>query len=277
MSPHPLLNAGSVDGLETYLQEVGTVFRAFREQDSGCVSFGVAIADERWFVKGATTTPATTSLSRAIAVHDAVRHTAIVPLRHRFRLRDGLALVYPWADGEVLYHPTAAGHGGRSAPDSPTARFRALPVPEILRALDRILDAHLAVEQAGFVAVDLYDGCFLYDFAARRMQLCDLDEYRPGPFVLEGDRLPGSRRYMAPEEFVEGSTIDARTTVHALGRTLRLLLDAGDEEQQWRGSASQLAVVEGATAPAPHHRFPTIKALVQAWHAASGFSAPPSS
>ncbi|MFI6489206.1 serine/threonine protein kinase [Streptomyces sp. NPDC050564] len=269
MSPHPLLSAESVGVLETYLEEVGTVFRAFRDQDSGCVSFGVAVDDKPWFVKGATTPSATASLRRAVEVHDAVRHGAVVPLRHHFRVRGGLALVYPWVEGEVLYHPTASRRGGRSALVSPMARFRALPVSEILRALDEILDAHLAVEQAGLVAVDLYDGCFLYDFEARRMVLCDLDEYRPGPFVLEADRLPGSRRFMAPEEFVKGSTIDIRTTVYVLGRVLRLLLDAGDEEQEWRGSPSQLAVIEHATAADPADRFTSVKALTQAWSGAS--------
>ncbi|WP_063734171.1 hypothetical protein [Streptomyces virginiae] len=129
-------------------------------------------------------------------------------------------------------------------------RFRAQPLTQISIALDTLLNAHLAVEDAGYVAVE-YDGCMLYDFDQQRMMLCDLDEYRPGPFTLEADRLPGSSRYMAPEEFVRGSLIDIRTTVFNLGRALRLLLDAGDEETQWRGTPAQLAVIMQATAPSP--------------------------
>ncbi|MGW2842550.1 hypothetical protein ACWCWD_32780 [Streptomyces sp. NPDC001493] len=128
-----------------------------------------------------------------------------------------------------------------------------------------MLSAHLAVEEAGSVAVDLYDGCMLYDFDQHRMMLVDLDEYRPGPFVLEADRLPGSKRFMAPEEFTRGALIDVRTTVFTLGRTLRLLLDAGDEEQRWRGTPGQLEVVRTATATAPEHRFPSVRALADAW------------
>lgn len=82
------------------------------------------------------------------------------------------------------------------------------------------------IAAAGWVPVDLYDGCFLYDFATSTMRLIDLDEYRPGPFVLDSDRLSGSRRYMAPEEYVRGALIDQRTGVHALGRTLHELLDS---------------------------------------------------
>ncbi|NUK32296.1 serine/threonine protein kinase [Streptomyces lunaelactis] len=265
MHTRPFPDADSVELLEPYLNSVGEIFHAFREQDSGCVSYGVAASGKRWFVKGATTAEAVVSLRRAVSVHATVRHPAIVPLQHFFAIKDGLALLYPWVEGEVLYHPTVARHGGRAAAGSPMARFRRLPIPDVLQALDQILDAHLAVERAGLVAVDLYDGCFLYSFDDRRMLLCDLDEYRPGPFILEADRLPGSRRYMAPEEFAKGSTIDIRTTVYVLGRTLRLLLDAGDEEQEWRGSPAQLAVTECATAVDPVLRFASVETLVKAW------------
>lgn len=104
MPSHPLLEVEAVDLLEPYLEDVGSIFRAFHDQDSGCQSYGVAVGDERWFVKGATTPQAASSLRRVVDVHGAVQHSAIVPLRHHFQLRDGLALVYPWAEGEVLYH-----------------------------------------------------------------------------------------------------------------------------------------------------------------------------
>jgi serine/threonine-protein kinase len=145
------------------------------------------------------------------------------------------------------------------------ARFRALPVPLVHRALDRILDAHLVVEDAGRVAVDFYDGALLYDFTADVMRLVDLDEYRPGPFVLDEERLPGSSRYMAPEEFRRGALIDTRTTVFTLGRAARLLLDAGDEERDWRGSAAQLAVIGRATRAEPARRFETVREFSAAW------------
>ncbi|MFJ5631796.1 hypothetical protein ACIQF5_04000 [Streptomyces goshikiensis] len=136
--------------------------------------------------------------------------------------------------------------------------------------MESLLGAHLAVEEAGLVAVDFYDGCTLYDFDQHHMMLCDLDEYRHGPFTLEADRLPGSTRYMAPEEFVRGSLIDIRTTVFNLGRALRLLLDADDEETHWRGTPAQLTVIEGATAPEPEQRPPSVHSLNDAWLAAAG-------
>ncbi|MFD5336035.1 serine/threonine protein kinase [Streptomyces hawaiiensis] len=267
MTAHPLLGATEVARTEPYLRTVGEVFRAFRDQDSGCVSYGVRLTNgERWFVKEATTAAARHSLDRAWTFHRAVRHPAIVPQLHRLAVRaGGPAVVMPWHAGEVLYHPTLHRHGGRTHPDHPLARFRAQPVAPVLRAVDRILDAHLAVEAAGFVAVDLYDGAFLYDFDAGDLRLIDLDEYRPGPFTLEADRLPGSRRFMAPEESQRGSRIDTRTTVHALGRAIRLLLDAGDEERAWRGTAEQLAVVQRAARADPGERFTDVGELAVAW------------
>jgi serine/threonine-protein kinase len=171
----------------------------------------------------------------------------------------------PWCEGEVLYHPTVRRSGGRAHPDSPMARFRALPVPDVLAVLEQVLDAHLAVERAGFVAVDFYDGCILYDFTTGQVRLCDLDEYRPGPFTVRGERLPGSTRYMAPEEFRHGAEINSRTTVFNLGRAVRLLLDAGDTESRWRGTAEQLAVVAKATESRPELRFASVHDFMTAW------------
>ncbi|MEU0386412.1 serine/threonine-protein kinase [Streptomyces chartreusis] len=261
MRPHPLLEITEVARTEPYLRTVGEVFRAFRDQDSGCVSYGVRLADgERWFVKEATTDAAQRSLHRAWAFHRAVRHPAIVPQLHRFATGDGrTAVVLPWRRGESLYSPAPLRHAG------PLARFQALPVPRVLRAVGHLLDAHLAVEAAGFVAVDLYDGAFLYDFDAGALHLIDLDEYRPGPFVLRADRLPGSRRFMAPEEGRRGSTIDTRTTVHALGRAVRLLLNTAGEKPTWRGTAAQLTLVERATHADPAERFTSVAELTAAW------------
>ncbi|QLE75574.1 serine/threonine protein kinase [Streptomyces rectiverticillatus] len=269
MALHPLLDVAELPSVEAYLERAGTVFTAFRDQDSGCVSYGVRLpGGERWFVKEGTTGSACLSLCRAWAFHRAVSHPVIVPQVHRIAVRGNWAVVMPWHEGEVLYHPTAGGAADRTAPGSAMARFRALPLPLVTRAWERILSAHLAVEEAGYVAVDFYDGALLYDFTGNTMRLVDLDEYRPGPFVLEEDRLPGSRRFMAPEEYERGATIDARTTVFTLGRAARLLLDAGDDERAWRGGPARLGVLHRATRAEPGRRFASVRRFAAAWHAA---------
>src|SRR3546814_8233733 len=82
------------------------------------------------------------------------------------------------------------------------------------------------------------------------MRLIDLDEYRPGPFTVESDRLPGSTRYMAPEELVHGARVDERTTVFHLGRTAAQLLTDPNL------SSAQSDVVEAATGIDPATRYP---------------------
>ncbi|GAA4989932.1 serine/threonine protein kinase [Yinghuangia aomiensis] len=253
--------------LEVFLADVGVVFRRFEDQDSGCASYGVRTAGGCWFVKTARSRAAARSLERACALHARVRHEAVVPLLHSFHAAGHPVLVYPWVEAEALYHPTVRARPDRADPAGPMARFRQLPLALVHAALDRILDAHLAVSAAGFVAVDFYDGCVMYDFTRHRVHLCDLDEYRPGPFTHDVDRLPGSTRYMAPEEFTRGAVIDERTTVHALGRALRLLLDAGDCESAWRGTGAQLGVVNHATAPSPGDRYATVCELAAQWRA----------
>jgi serine/threonine-protein kinase len=98
------------------------------------------------------------------------------------------------------------------------------------------------------------------------MRLIDLDEYRSSPFTVDADRLPGSRRYMAPEEFERGSTIDERTMVFHLGRTISELLGT---ESGSRCSAAQRRVVQASTEDAPRSRLPTVAALVDAWREAT--------
>jgi len=146
-----------------------------------------------------------------------------------------------------------------------------LPLRVALAAVDSIFEAHIImVVAAGFVAVDLYDGCFIYDFDRRRMWLCDLDEYRPGPFRVEGERLPGSTRFMAPEELRSGAVVDQRTTVFNLGRAAQVLLDEGDLEGRFRGPPAVLAVLDRASRPAPGDRYQSMAEFVAAWRASVG-------
>ncbi|MGH9222374.1 MAG: serine/threonine protein kinase [Acidimicrobiales bacterium] len=246
------------------------VFAAFDRQDSGCRAYGHTDEEgRRWFVKTAVEPRAVPSLERAVALHRSVRHDTVIPLcGWATDDQGGMSLTYPWADGEVLYGAPTTGRAQRLDKESPHARFRALPVAEVRDALDAILDAHLTIAAAGFVAVDLYDGCFIYDFAARRMWLCDLDEYRPGPFTVDADRLPGSTRFMAPEEFERGRTIDERTTVFNLGRTALVLLHTGDLDGEFRGTAAGRGVLARATQPDPDHRHPSVARFVADWRAA---------
>jgi len=252
-----------------HLQQIGDIFDSFEDQDSGCMSYGVAIGGARWFVKTAYTAETVPMLRRAAVFHRDVRHPAIVaPVGHAERPTRAV-IVYPWLDGKVLYHPTRTRYLSREDPQSPMFKFRAMSLDRIHEALETVFQAHLAVVEAGYVAVDFYDGSMLYDPDGASMHLVDLDEYRRGPFVVGPDLLSGSVRFFSPEETHEGATVDERTTVFTMGRTARLLLDGGDHEQDWRGTQEQLTVIARATDPNPSARFDTLADFVAAWRKAT--------
>ena len=255
--------------LVEYLASRGNVFATIEGHDSRNTSYGVAIAGERWFVKHAAAgdTDAIGELESALRFHAVVRHRAIVPLAGVVHAPDGLALVHPWRAGEVLNDPFAPGALPPTDPKSAFARFRALPLPELLAAIEAVFEAHVAVTGAGFVAVDFYDGAIMYDFSARAIHLVDLDSYRP-PYTLDRDRQFGSSRFMAPEESQRGATIDERTTVYTLGRAAFVFLggERGDPSpESWRADARRHAVARRATAASMADRFATVAELHRAW------------
>jgi serine/threonine-protein kinase len=173
--------------------------------------------------------------------------------------------------GELLYYPSRTPPERRRDPTYAPVRFRALPVDDILNALDTIYDLHLLLADHGYIAVDFYDGCIMYDFLHSRTYVCDLDEYQPGPFVLDMDRGYGSSRFMAPEEFQRGARIDQRTNVFTLGRTALLLLGDGTVSfDAWKGTKEMKRVVERATEPDRARRYPSVRAFVDAWRATVG-------
>lgn len=272
---HPLTGVDAISNdIEVHLGDVGEVFQSFRYQDSGNLCYGVRCGAERFFVKTAGPPQ-----RRAFLDHDArcarleqaqrlqsrFEHPALPRLRNAFDSPWGPVLVYEWAEGELL----GGARPWRSDPRSAHQRFRALPVPEIVSALDAVYDVHLGLSALGVVAVDFYDSAILYDFATRRVHLCDLDEYREAPFTLEEERTFGSTRFMAPEEFVRGSRIDQVTNVFTLGRTaLVFLSDGSDARDTWRGSERTWQVVQRACEPDRSRRHPSVRAFVDDWQAA---------
>lgn len=257
-----------------YLRGVGQVFAVFdaRTQDSGNVSFGVEAAGRRWFVKTAGD-PADASpflphpdrialLETARRLAASIDHPALPRLHGALPCAWGPMLVYDWVPGELLHAPPTR----RNDPASAHQRFRRLPAHQIAAALDVVLDAHVALCAAGWVACDFYDGAMIYDFAGQRLSLIDLDSYHQGPFVNQMGRMFGSTRFMAPEEFERGATIDERTTVFTLGRAISVFLgDGSTDVAAFRGTAGQHAAMTQACREDPAARFGSVAALAAVW------------
>ncbi len=251
------------------IDQIGQVFATFdaRTQDSGHVSHGVLGADgRRWFVKtagddsdspgGTTREDRVEALRRVAAIHDTVDHPALVPLEAVVEAADGVLLVHDWFEGELLRSPAEK----RDDPDEAFSRFRALPAGEVAAALDAVIDVHVALEDAGWVAGDFYDGCLMYDFDDRNVKLIDLEFYHRGPYVNEVGRLPGSTRSMAPEEHTKGALIDARTTVYNLGRMLEIFVTNPHRALE--------RVTSRAMADVPERRQASVAALQVEWRSA---------
>ena len=261
----------------TWLQEMGTPFAVFDQQDSGNICFGVEVDGERTFVKyaGAQTidyagsaADAVDRLRRVVKVYADLRHENLVALRQSRETREGFAVVFDWCDGECLHphwqYPPPAKY---TDPRSPFCRFRQLPVEDRARAVGDIIDFHEHVERRGYVAVDFYDGSILYDFSRASVKVCDIDCYERRPFRNTMGRLWGSSRFMSPEEFEQGAAIDERTNVFGMGATAFCLLGGERDRsiEKWEAGEALFSVARRAVSPKREDRYATVAELHQAW------------
>ena len=240
-----------------FLDPVSRIFARFDEQDSGNVSFGVEAQGVRYFVKTAGApnpvglplahADRLALLGNAERLARSVSHPALTRFARSCETAWGRALVYEWADGEHLH----AKRERRDDPATAWQRFLHLPFGERLAVVQTLLDLHVALAAEGWVVGDFYDGCLMYDFAAKRLRVFDLDHYSLGPYRNTMGRMFGSTRFIAPEELEKGRLIDERTTVFALGRTMTIFLGAqasqvtrracADEPGQRHASVAELA------------------------------------
>ncbi|BDI31005.1 serine/threonine protein kinase [Capsulimonas corticalis] len=260
---------------ERLLNRIGRVFATFDEntQDSGNISYGVQIGEDRYFVK----TAGRPDYAKCFFPHEArvallwnakllweeCPDLALAQLEHAVsESPHGPLLIYEWMEGESL----GTSREQREDPASAFQRFRTLPAGEIALALDTLFEVHERLAQKEWVAVDFYDGALMYDFDRRRLRLVDIDMYHKGAFTNKMGEMFGSSRFMAPEEHVQGAAIDQSTTVFTLGRAAAVFLGDGTlERSAWRGSEATQAVILRACAERPADRYPTVAAFSQDW------------
>ncbi len=247
-----------------FLAADANIFATFdhRTQDSGNISYGVEIDGDRYFVKTAglidDDKPYLNHASRVKVLRNAARlagscdHPTLPPLRQVIESPSGPTLFYDWVEGELV----------RNA----LQQVKSLPVGEIVDLLNDVYDLHVELAKRGWIANDFYDGSMIYDSHRRKVHAVDLDTYHMGPFTNDMGRMFGSTRFMAPEEFELGATIDQRTTVFTMGRTAAVLLsDNSLDRKPFRGSDAQYEIILRACNEIPDTRFQTISQFRDAW------------
>lgn len=275
---HPLLDIDRIDQEpDHYLNNVGDVFAVFDEeiQDSGNISYGVRTEGGRYFVKTAgypdNPVPYLSHAERVSMLRNAVylrrgcNYHTLPALHQVVESPTGPLLVYEWVNGELVRTDAAS----REHPGSTFQRFKGLPSEEILSVLDQVYELHYQLAQTGWIAVDFYDGCMIYDFSQQEFHVIDLDLYRDAPFVNEMGRMFGSIRFMAPEEFELGARIDERTNVFTMGRTAAVFLSDGTlDREPFRGSDAQYEVIRRACLDDRSERFDSMGEFYRAWRQA---------
>ena len=248
----------------TFLSEHGEIFVVFdeRTQDSGNVSYGVEVDGRRYFVKTAGRPDDDMSyldhsgrvglLRNAVKLAESSDHRTLPQFHQVVESSSGPMLIYDWVEGENV----------RNCLD----RVRSLAVSEVTQLVTEVYDLHCELTRLGWIANDFYDGAMIYDFRSGRLHVIDLDSYNTGSFANSMGRMAGSSRFMAPEEFALGATIDERTTVFTMGRTAAVLMsDNSLERVPFLGTDGQYEVMLRCCAEDPDERFQTVAEMCAAW------------
>lgn len=253
----------------SFLSKFGKVFKVFDDQDSGNICFGVANGDNKYFVKfaGAPTERSRVSTEEAIErikstvpVYRDLAHPVLTRLIDAEETGSGFAMVFDWTDAECM---------GRQYPLS-RVKFMQMPIDTRLRVFDEILAFHTHVAKQGYVAIDFYDGCIMYDFNIGRTTLCDIEFYSKTPYKNPIGRMWGSSRFMSPEEFELGAEIDEVTNVYTMGATAFALF--GDERdriiEKWNLNEKLFAIAKKAVGDDRNQRQQSISQFIEEWRMA---------
>lgn len=263
-----------------FLKHLGEVFCVFDEQDSGNICFGVDTGIEKLFIKyaGAKTIEfsgnpedAVSRLKNAMPLYRTLQHPSLVELREHFPVNDGYAAVFTWFTGECLHSHWAFTPAEKyHHPDSPSYRHKHLPLELRLDSLNTIFAFQEYVSSNGYVAIDFYDGCILYNFSNDTTKICDIDHYEKPPYINTMGRMWGSSRFMSPEEFELGGTIDEVTNVFNMGATAFVLLGGSVDRsfEKWDAGEALFEVARRAVNPDRSQRYSSISAFRHAWNEA---------
>lgn len=261
----------------SWLQQWGTVFAVFDQQDSGNICFGVQDNGVRRFVKYAgALTPnysgepkaAIERLAKAVLNYQDLQHPYLTKFLRSIETAEGFGLLFDWFNGECLHsHWLFTPEEKYTHPDSPNYRFNHLSLEQRLAAFEQILEFHTYVEAQGYVAIDFYDGSILYDFQRDELRICDIDFYAKRPYNNHMGRMWGSKRFMSPEEFERGALIDEKTNVFNMGAMAFSMLGGALDRsfEKWQGKERYYQVALKAVSEKRADRYASVEELYREW------------
>ncbi|WP_208560355.1 protein kinase domain-containing protein [Marinilactibacillus kalidii] len=213
----------------SFLNQYGTVFSVFDQNDSGNISFGVVDKKgEKVFIKvaGAKTVGysgkvenAIQTLKKSVDIYLDLKHKRLIELQEARTYKQLFYVVFKWHEGECLFDHWNFDYYQRH-PEilTPMEKFKQLSQAEKLTIADQIVDFLVYVESKNYVPVDFYDGSIMIDFESKVLTICDIDLFEKNPHKNHiGEDYWGTKRMKAPEEYQLNSPIDSRTTVFTIG------------------------------------------------------------
>ncbi|MEG0767047.1 MAG: phosphotransferase, partial [Clostridia bacterium] len=251
-----------------FLAKYGRVFQVFDDQDSGNLCFGCERDGARYFIKFAgaptqsyqgTQEDAIARLQATFPIYRALHHPNLIEFVGAEKIGGGFAMIFAWTDGVCMGRQYPAAH----------QKFMQADIPTRLDVFRDILSFFAYVAIQGYVAVDFYDGSILYDFHNRKTMICDIDFFRKAPCVNDMGRMWGSSRFMSPEEFALGATLDEITNVYTLGATaFALFADCDRRRDSWTLHDKTYAVAAKAVRDSRAERQRSVRDFIGEWKTA---------
>jgi len=260
-----------------FLSNYGEVFCAFDENDSGNISFGTNNGKDKYFIKvaGAKTLNACVSpetaiknLKNALPIYTDLKHLHLISLIEHFSYHDLYIAVFRWVDGECLFdHWNFEKYRENPTVISPANRFINLPLDKKLAAFSIVCSFFAHTAKQGYVAIDFYDGSIMYDFDSDKITICDIDLYRKSPAINDMGKMWGSSRFMSPEEYELGATLDEVTNVFTLGAIAFMMFgsDTDHSFEKWTANKDLYYVAAKATNADREKRYQSINAFITDW------------
>ena len=256
----------------SFIGYYGKLLYVYDKNDSGNISF-IVESNEKYFLKVAglktcssdlTTIDSIENLRKARDIYRNIKHKNIVkPIK--YLETDNIALLlFPYVEGECLFDHWNFEYYHENNIISPLQKFLMLDPKIRHQFVETLFQFYKAVNNAGYIATDFYEGSIIYNFSNNNFSFCDLDFFTKQPSTNISGFQWGPDRFLAPEERSIGQLLDSRTDVYHLGVFIRIIF-TDYKTKQWQLSWPRFEIIEKAMALDPSVRFQNIDDFEQAW------------